>query len=226
MNVHCILDMYQHNTMISSFISVVLSIVVILALGVHGFELVDPSTKFADYFSFSIDNSEALSISHSGVTTGQSDSTNTVSDAVKKHIATITQMYGEKNAENILNEVSLMAKNADYKTVTWTMNINRNSATMEAFAIVVKISSTKTDFSGGRVIIEQPVPRVTKQERVCAKTGSRRYGICGPRREECNTVTVDRGLYEDEIEQIKKNLIKHSYIAQNKLIGDLSNKLT
>jgi|LakMenEpi03Aug12_release.lakeMendotaPanAssembly.Ray.scaffolds.fasta_scaffold99465_1 hypothetical protein len=192
---------------------------VFIALGLlnsaaQGFVLVDPTLTFQNEFSFSVATNmiSSASVDYSGI--------------VQSHYDSIVQIYGKDATDRIIQEVSYMAKNSDYRSEKWTLQIDRDNGVLEVFVLIAHVGSDSIKFSGGRGIITQPIPPVFDTKQVCARTGNRKYGIAGPRTEECHTITIGRGLNSYEIDLVQKNLMNYAISAENQLTGRIQQRIT
>jgi hypothetical protein len=162
----------------------------------HGFVLVEPSFTFQEEFSFS-------------VATNMIDS--------QSHYDLIANVYGNDDTHRIIQEVSYMAKNSNYRSEKWTLKIDRGIGVLEVFVLVAHVEMDTIKFFGGRGVITQLIPPVYSSNTVCARTGNRKYGICGPRTEECNTITFERELNSYEIDLVQKNLLDYVVLVENRI---------
>jgi len=191
---------------------------VFIALGLlnsatQGFVLVDPTLTFQDEFSFSVATNmiSSASVDYSGV--------------VQSHYDSIVQIYGKDTTDRIIQEVSYMAKNYDYRSTKWTLRIERDSGILEVFGLIAHVGPDSIKFSGGRGVITQPIPPVYDVKQVCQRSGQRRFLIAGPRDMECNTVHVPRGLNGNELSMVQQNLMNRVVSAENQLMGRVQDRI-
>jgi hypothetical protein len=125
--------------------------------------------------------------------------------------------------QNMMNQISkeieVMA-DSESKFVhnTWSFKISHNYATLDYILVIVDINDNRqARITGGVVRLSQHVPQQYNSEQRCARTGSRRYGFCGPRDMECHWHQVARGLHEHEINEVVTQLNNHLPAAQKML---------
>jgi hypothetical protein len=122
------------------------------------------------------------------------------------------EIYGISNFEtdNILKKIQYLTKEGKYESKQWTFTITKNLGKLSIININAKIDDGEISIGGTEKEYSTNIPKLTKQEVVCARTGSRRYGFAGPRSMECHTVIVERGITSDEIDEVRNILIEHA----------------
>lgn len=126
----------------------------------------------------------------------------------------------ESMLKQIAKEIEVLA-DSESKFVhnTWTFTISNNFASLDYILVHIDINeSRQAHVTGGIVRLSQHVPQQYNVEQKCARTGSRIYGICGPRHLECHNHHVPRGLHQHEINQVISHLNSHSSTAQKLLM--------
>lgn len=111
----------------------------------------------------------------------------------------------------IAKEITVLADSeASIVRNTWTFQITPNYATLDYVVVNVNINNNRqAHITGGVVRMNQHIDQQYRMEERCARTGGRRYGICGPRDMECSYHHVARGLDQNEINQVGQHLISH-----------------
>jgi hypothetical protein len=98
------------------------------------------------------------------------------------------------------------------RSLRWEFTINDNQGILLVISVNALISRNYVDITGGVIKLEQRLPAMYRTEEKCAKTGSRKYGIVGPRKNECNYHNIRRALNGDEL--IKVNQALTSQLVQ------------
>ena len=90
--------------------------------------------------------------------------------------------------------------------LSWEFKIAPRLGMLKVVAFVADINDNKISIKSGSIRIEQEIPVLYEVKQSCARTGSRRYGVAGPRAMECNPYSVVRGLYDSEVALVTKSL--------------------
>ncbi|QTF49739.1 hypothetical protein qu_848 [Acanthamoeba polyphaga mimivirus] len=114
--------------------------------------------------------------------------------------------------DNFINSVSneiylaLGVTNTNVQRMTWQVNIASNVGTMDVFYIEATIGEKFVVINFRTIQITQPMPQLYDVVEKCERTGSRRYGIAGPRARECRYHNVPRSLNTNELTLVTKTL--------------------
>ena len=105
-------------------------------------------------------------------------------------------------------EISLQIDLPDtqIRHLKWKVSITPILGTLKLYSITAEITNSDVLITGKYMQINQQIPSVFNVEKVCEKTGSRKYGIVGPRKKVCYDHQVPRGLTNDEINLVAQNL--------------------
>jgi hypothetical protein len=129
-------------------------------------------------------------------------------DEINKQLET----YGISNFEtdNILKKIQYLTEEGKYESNQWTFTITKNLGKLSIVNINAEINNGEISIGGTEKEYSTTIPKLTKQEEVCARTGSRKYVIGGPRRMKCHTVIVERGITSEEMDEVRNILIEHA----------------
>jgi hypothetical protein len=101
----------------------------------------------------------------------------------------------------------------------WHVSITQNIGTILMYAIQATISEHRISIVGHNQLLTQHIPTMYETHEQCQRSGRRRYGIAGPRRNVCHTYTVQRGLYPEEINQIQNALTSKASELRVQFLG-------
>jgi hypothetical protein len=114
--------------------------------------------------------------------------------------------------DGIAKEISLsLIADNQIGRLKWERSITVNLGILKVLNIAATIKQTQypnlsVTITTKIALIRQPIPAVYNSEVRCARTGSRKYLIAGPRDRECNTIYVPRGLNQGEIDIVNNAL--------------------
>ncbi len=120
----------------------------------------------------------------------------------------------EFNEIQTINEISnyiLFALDLNQSSILqmrWNFKITQSLGVMTQCYILATIFNKNVTIVGNSATAEQQIPTFYTTKEVCSRTGSRKYGLVGPRNLECSYVQVPRGITADEIETVKNRLIQ------------------
>ncbi len=121
-------------------------------------------------------------------------------------------MHGISNFEtgNILQKIQYLTREGKYESSQWTFTITKTLGKLSIINIFAEIRNGEIKISGTEKEYSTTIPKLTKHEQVCARTGNRKYGIVGKRSMECYMVTVERGITSEEINEVRNILVDHA----------------
>ncbi|AKI80533.1 hypothetical protein QJ850_gp166 [Acanthamoeba polyphaga mimivirus] len=128
--------------------------------------------------------------------------------AIKNRLIAKSVKLNDKFINSVSNEIylALGATNTNVQRMTWKVNIASNVGTMDVFYIEATISEKSVVINFRTIQIIQPIPQLYNVVEKCERTGSRRYGIAGPRARECHYHNIPRSLNTDELILVTKTL--------------------
>jgi hypothetical protein len=111
--------------------------------------------------------------------------------------------------QTVVKDISLAIgmPNTIVHHLRWETIISSNMGTMKVYSVTAHIDNFNINLISKYVKLEQQIPDQFETREHCARTGSRRYGIAGPRSRECYYYQIKRDLHPDEIELINQNLL-------------------
>ena len=109
----------------------------------------------------------------------------------------------------ISNEISLAIGLPDTNIhhMRWELSITPQVGSLKIFSVNAQINGNNVHVNGRMLNLVQPIPPFYEPKQVCARSGSRRFGIAGPRAMECYIHNVARGINQNEINHITNVLI-------------------
>ncbi|AYV76183.1 MAG: hypothetical protein Terrestrivirus5_5 [Terrestrivirus sp.] len=108
--------------------------------------------------------------------------------------------------------------NTNVKTIRWDFTVNNDQGFLHVVAINAAISNNQVKMTGGSITLEQKLPAMYNTEQKCARTGDRKYGVAGPRKNECQNHDVKRSLNPDELLQVN-NALTSKLVQAMMLLG-------
>lgn len=128
--------------------------------------------------------------------------------AVKNGLISRSVNLNDNFINSVSNEIylALCVTNTNVQRMTWQVNIASNVGTMDVFYIEATIDEKSVMINFRTIQITQPIPQLYDVVEKCERTGSRRYGIAGPRSKECHYHNVPRSLNTDELALVTKTL--------------------
>jgi hypothetical protein len=127
----------------------------------------------------------------------------------------------EMQVQQISTEIMLAwitGINTNVKTIRWDFTVNNDKGILHVVGINAAISNNQVQITGGSVTLEQKLPAMYNSEQKCARTGERKYGIAGPRKNECQNHDVQRSLNNDELLQVN-NALTSKLVQAMMLLG-------
>jgi hypothetical protein len=135
---------------------------------------------------------------------------NYIRSKVQEALIDQSQVNKTQTVEEISQYIlfALDLKQATIIQMQWNFKVTLNLGTMSQCYVNATIIDSNVTIISKSVTAEQQIPAFYTTETTCAQTGRRRYGFGGPRKLECNTHNIQRGINANEIELVKNRLIQ------------------
>lgn len=127
-------------------------------------------------------------------------------------LADLTQQFISYIADEI--SLTIGMDNTHIRHIHWKLNITPSFGSLRMFGLVAHINGNNVQIVGKKLDLWQPIPDVYDQQQVCARTGSRKFGVVGQRKMKCYTHDVKRGLNGHEIQLVTNKLIEKANEVQ------------
>jgi hypothetical protein len=137
----------------------------------------------------------------------QTDDKKAVAIALKTNTELLA--IGTDTFDSMINQIMLSGKLDGAKThiLKWKFEITPTIGTLKIIDVYALVSGNQIDIKMNTGMIAVNIQQQYDSVEKCERSGRRKYRIAGPRKEECYTHQIPRGLYPHEIEQINKVLL-------------------
>ena len=129
---------------------------------------------------------------------------------LKKSNELVAGTLDDSHYQQIMNQIAISSDvNGGFsKSMQWEFKITRDQGILRIIDIEANVKNGIVTMYIDGTQLTVSIPTMYENHRTCARTGNRKYGVCGPRTNVCHDNYVVRGLNSDEIRQVSDHLVK------------------
>ena len=143
------------------------------------------------------------------VTTLYTDKTTIKTNELDNYLSILQSkdLFNKPKILSVIKEIQIVCDDlCQISNKQWTQIIEDNYANIIFYSFVINSSDGNIIINIDVVKAYAQIPKIYTSIQVCSRSGNRKFHVAGPRKNQCTTHHIERGINENEIKYVTKLL--------------------